>query len=257
MHRLSIAGAALAIAAGAAGVELPFSVEAPSWTEYAAAAEAPDKPALLRQSPSAQAQVAIYDESTTINPDGTVTDGLRWASASASDHAARALLTGFAPVAEKQDGWLRLAGAGPQGSDAWVDASTVATDKITPLGEYDRVVVMDSDDGTYGIYGDYDEMDDAVTFYVGRFSGGFLVCPYVLQIGAIDRTGTSPADAGLMEDEGMLSLVLTPSMTADDEGPLMTVFSDDLLNDIIDAAEAAPRTEILYGGAKGELIPLY
>ena len=60
-----------------------------------------------------------------------------------------------------------------------------------------------------------------------------------------------------MEDEGMLSLVLTPSMTADDEGPLMTVFSDDLLNDIIDAAEAAPRTEILYGGAKGELIPLY
>lgn len=177
--------AAIGVAAFmAANAEVPlrFEVKAPSWDEVATCTT--DGGVNIRKSPSTTAPKMMYNEDAIEDYETPLIYIADWSTRQATGSWMNVSFWGPDPVIGKTDGWLQVAGIGPQGQPGWVSAKYCRVERPRPVGEYegfkDIIKNLDGDRKGYAIVAFTDEMNGEVNFYVGRYEGNFLVCPYAL-----------------------------------------------------------------------------
>lgn len=173
--KFSVAMMAVLSATATNAAQLPFDVEAPSWTMLAECTT--EGGVNIRQQPSTTAARLVYDENNMDMEDWSA-DGAFWSKATPTGTIHPFTFDYSAPIIMEKNGWLQLYGIGPNGTSGWVSAKYCKKTPIKPFtgSDYDRFIEHNGQ--KYVITIEFNEMTREVKFYVGKMAKGFIVYPY-------------------------------------------------------------------------------
>lgn len=181
--------------ASAAAVK-PFEVNAPAWKQLATTGSATG--INIRQSPSATAPRLMYDEMDMPDYQTPIAEYAKWSDRKpGGTFMARTFMAGeYCPVLKNENGWIQLAGIGPNYTPGWVSAKYCSLSDIAPItkeqidssGEF---LPLNGNDSGYIIYMIADEMEEMATFYIGKALDGKIICPYILPLAIESASGST------------------------------------------------------------------
>lgn len=176
LKKVTVAAIAVLTASTAYAVVLPFDVEAPKWTMVA---ECETEGGInIRQQPSTTAARTVVDESNIDDYDIPLCEYTYWSKAPARGSVSVYTFQGEAPIVSEKNGWLELYGIGPKNGNGWVSAKFCKKRAVVPFTNPEFVRVFENGGQKYAVNVDCNEMTGILTFYVGKYVNGFLVCPY-------------------------------------------------------------------------------
>lgn len=221
---------ALAIVVDAFAVTLPFTVKAPAWKLLARS----DKNVYIRKTPSTSAPLMLW---ATDGEDGE-SDAIIWGKQGGRHNYEPVTLNGFcAPVIEQRNGWLHLKNVGGHGLDGWVSAKYCQTSAPLPFDRKDANLRRVEDD--FFVYMMSDGYLNEVIFYVGKFVGNVLVCPYAF-------SSVYGYNSEIKEPEYSDGrLFFGPAQTDDMGMPRLETFSAGTLSRIVELATRLPSTKYI------------
>jgi len=216
-----------------ASAQIPFEVPAPSW-QYLANPTS-ESGINIRKLPSATAPRMLYDESKIEYFDVPLKYYAYWSTATPKGSIFPVLLTSYdyEPIVGEQSGWYELEGVGVKGTNGWVSAKLC--NKVTPQpitsadlnNDYYRII--ESENGTYAFSMYVNEMDQAVTFGLGKLVNGYLICPYKLY--ADYEMGATTAIK--MTENDNFSFTYTTEYSDNVGCPVLKGIPDSLIKDIM------------------------
>lgn len=217
-----------------ATAQIPFEVPTPSW-QYLANPTS-ESGINIRISPSATAPRMLYDETKIEYFYIPLIHYAYWSTATPKGSIHPILMSSYeyAPIVGEQNGWYELEGVGVKGSNGWVSAKLC--NKVTPQpitaadlnNDYYRII--ESENGTYAFSMYVNEMDQDVTFELGKLVNGYLICPYQLYAAFYEKGATT---AVKKDDNGNYSFLYTDANSDEFGCPILKGIPDSLIKDIM------------------------
>lgn len=240
--KISVAMMAVLSVTATNAVELPFDVEAPSWTMYAEYV-GDGSGVNIRQQPSTTAARMVVNWNKVDNFQVPLCWFSHWSKATPKSPIESVPFKESAPIISERDGWLQLYGIGPKFSNGWVSAKFCVKKPIKPFTEFDNVQTIERNGEKYAIRLIYDGLDDYAEIYVGKYINGFLVAPYVYTA----QCSTSQNGKVYLEDDCLFYPREENDTECSDNEPNIKNFSDRMIDYIISKATPMAHPEIWYG----------
>ncbi len=216
-----------------ATAQIPFEVQTPSWKYLANPTS--ESGINIRKSPSATAPRMLYDESKITDFHTPLIYYAYWSTAAPKGSIFPIQMSSYeyAPIIGEQNGWYELEGVGVKGTNGWVSAklcNKVTPQPVTPddiNDDYYRII--ESGNETYVFFMYVNEMDQDVSFELGKLANGYIIWPY--QLYAYYETGTTTS---LKKDgSGNFSFLYTKQHSDEFGSPILKGIPDKLITDII------------------------
>lgn len=227
--------------------QIPFEVEIPEWTHIAVPNT--DGGVNIRKFPSTSAPRPMINEDKIEYYDIPAIYNAYWSTATPKGNTYPLMFTESAPIIKEDNGWYELKGIGAQGENGWVSAKYCKRISPEPItlnyllnNEFlkDHVKVFNNDGEAYILIMNTNEMDQDITFILGKLVNGMIVFPYELY------AGYEPGKSVKLEKNDGYKFIYSEKDYDAYEEPDFRGVTDSVLNDILVNLKKASSPTIWY-----------